>query len=269
MVRILFAAAFSVLMASTGNAATFLSWSTFGALGCQDVESNSTGASTECGTATLGSLTAQTFGAAGGGSVSAYASAYSRRSAEGVGTFLNSSRTFASLTDGISVTWRETGSSFNGTGSFSLDLLGSSQQDGDTSATGSALFRVNGADLFSYSSTTGLADTVSSVSFGVGGSFSIYAFIDAQARSCSIVASGTTCYAEMDLGSSLRLTGLSFFDASGADVTSQLSVTSESGFDYLTGAEGHDRGLSVVPLPATGWMLIAGLALLGRLRKYG
>lgn len=262
------AVAFSAGLSTGAVAATFTSWSTFGALGCEDVASDSSAVSTNCGSATIGDLTATTYGAAGDGTVSAYASAWSTRSAAGVGTFYNSSRTFATIRDSFTVTWRDTGQEFNGTGSFELDLFGSIQSDSGSSATANASFDVDGTSIYTFDSLTDVADTVVAKRFAVTGTSSIFAYINAEARSCSILDSGTTCYSASDLGSSLRLTGLTFFDATGADVTSQLIVTSESGFDYVTGADPHTRNdITPVPLPAGGFLMLAGLLGLGLARR--
>jgi hypothetical protein len=263
----------AILLISMGlstkvEAATLTSWSTFGTLGCEDVASDSSAVSTNCGSASIGGLTAETYGSAGNGIVSAYASAWSNRDNSGFGTFFNNSRTFATIRDNITATWSSTGQQFNGTASFGIDLLGAIQADSGTSANADANLQVNGNTVYSFDSATDAADSISQANFGFTGTSSIFAYINAEARSCNIVASGTTCYSASDLGSSMRLTGLSFFDAAGADVTSQLTVSSESGFDYVTGASAHTRqpGPSPVPLPAAGWLMLIGFSSLGLMR---
>ena len=81
-----------------------------------------------------------------------------------------------------------------------------------------------------------------------------------------IEASGT-CTASFDFLNSLRLLGGTVLDASGNEIAG-ASVTSTSGFDYLTGVAPHNIG--TVPLPASFGFLLAGLAglgLIGRRRR--
>ena len=72
--------------------------------------------------------------------------------------------------------------------------------------------------------------------------------------------SGTTCEAKADFGSSLRLLGASVLDSGGVDITSSVSITSGSGFDYLPGVSPH---VSNVPLPAGFLLSLTGLAGFG------
>ncbi len=69
----------------------------------------------------------------------------------------------------------------------------------------------------------------------------------------------------------LRFTGGDVLNANGDIVTT--TITSDSGFDYLTGLDPHGSspdpgpGPSVIPLPATAWLLGLGVAGLVGLRR--
>lgn len=68
------------------------------------------------------------------------------------------------------------------------------------------------------------------------------------------------CRLEADAFSSLRLLGATVRDETGA-IRDDVTITSDSGFDYLEGVEPH--GATVVPLPASALLLLGGLAGLG------
>lgn len=250
------------LLGGAANAATFTALASIGPLGCDERDSSSTSASVRCGSFIAGSLEATAFASSGGGATSAFASAISRRDLDGFGTFITPSNSFATSSDSITATWTNTGAAFNGSLVFDFDLLGA-VDSGDGFARATASFFVGSASIFSYDSVLdGAPDVVtSSSSVAITGTSSFRSFASAEARACNIVDRGETCFSSSDLGSSLRVTGLSFFDTDGNDVTSSLTVVSESGFDYVTGAASHDRGatISPVPLPASAWMLLAAL----------
>jgi len=239
------------------EAATFAAYSQF--YGCEDFKSLSTPLSADCGTVSLGALEAKATASAGGGSTSAFASSISSRDTSGLGFFTGYANSFAVVIDQITATWIDSGELLtSGSASFSLDLLGSLDSVGEgSSAVARSNFSVNGVQLFGYDSVTdGAPDMLTSVmsSIALTGITTINAYAFAEAQACLIVAGGETCYAASDLGSTLRITGLRFFDDSGVDITSLLNVTSDSGFDYVAGAPSHDRGsqggVGVVPLPA-------------------
>lgn len=185
-----------------------------------------------------------------------FASAISSRDDDGVGRFFNFSRSDAFIRDTITATWLNTGASFAGSMSFDFDLLGAVDQGADGSARASAGASINGVSVFSYDSVVdGSLDSVTTSSRIelLGGSTSLVTFAIAEARTTNLPEWGVTYFSSSDLGSSLRITGLSFFDFDGNDVTSSLNVVSEPGFDYVTGANPHDRdgSISPVPLPAS------------------
>jgi len=97
-----------------------------------------------------------------------------------------------------------------------------------------------------------------------GGSMSLSVVFAAVAKACSssYLGDGESCSASVDYKSSLRLLGGTLFDDDGKAL-SGVSVTSDSGFDYLAGYEPHDRPPSPVPVPAAMPLLFAGLFVLG------
>lgn len=72
-------------------------------------------------------------------------------------------------------------------------------------------------------------------------------------------ADGGPCIASFDFLNSLRFLGGTVVDGAGNTV-SGIGVTSASGFDYLTGVPRH---ISAVPLPASLFLLLAGICGLG------
>ena len=76
---------------------------------------------------------------------------------------------------------------------------------------------------------------------------------------------GEFCLSSASAFNSLRFTGATVFDTNG-DIVS-TSLTSSSGFDYLTGIDPHDVPTAAVPLPASLTLLIAGLSGLAVVRR--
>ena len=184
--------------------------------------------------------------------------------------FTNTSRTFAVFNDTISVNWLGTGEALtSGSASLEVDVLGGVSGGG----IGSFSLSSGSTSLISESASgSSIFDSVSTTSvLFSNGAFSLSGSVSAWANAVAPIVPNATNFTVADLGSSMRLTGLSIFDDSGADITALVSVTSESGFDYVEGATPHDRGddvdISPVPLPATGWMLIVGLGGLLTMRR--
>lgn len=267
-----------------GHSATFTSFAQLGSLGCEESESNSFGATSTCGSIIVGSLDATSNARSQLGTVSARASSvYSRNQDGALRADSGLAKSSATFTDGIRATYSDTGEAFNGTISVSLDLLGGVTTVGDSlNGFVSSTFFVNNTQLFSYDSALSALgpDAVTTVSSVIiAGNFSIFASASAQARvtlatstdglGCQSTLTPVTCYVDNDLGSSLRITGLTFLDENENDVTGLLDVISESGFDYITGAAPHDRGDSMpaVPLPSSIGFLALGLVGLGAMRR--
>ncbi len=144
------------------------------------------------------------------------------------------------LTYGVSgVSFGSTSSSFNG----SRNSTGSSIPERNLE-TASILFDSGGVRLSYFASTQ-----VHACSFG----------IPQGVRFCEV--SG-------DFSSSLRLLGVTILDAQGEDVTSQVTVSSSSGFNYIEGATPHTVP-APVPTPASGVMLLFAVFGFARLRKLG
>ncbi len=230
--------------------------------------------SANCPTVISGSLAATAAASAGNGVVSAKASSLAKRDRNGELTVSTGpASAFAIIQDRLLGTYRRNGTAFSGTASVALDLLGGVTGTGAGVASVSSNFTINGTQLFSYDSTSAASgpDVVTSVisPFISGGVVDIFSFAGANANTTCILGAGQSCFSSGDLGSSLRITGISFFDATGTDVTSLLDVVSESGFDYVTGAPAHDRGgpVSPVPLPASLSLILAGIAALIGLRR--
>ena len=268
----------------SARSATFVSYAEAIGVGCQEGETNSTGASSTCGSVTVGSLTGTAYSSSGDGRVSARATSLYSRDQDGVlRASTGYARSFATISDGIQASYSNTGDAFDGTISISLDLLGNLSSIGDDfTGSASATFSVNNTQIFSYDSTQSNSgpDAVPTLdNILVSGRFSIfsYAFAEAFLRirpstdepGCAADLTPITCFSDSDLGSSLRITGISFFDGEGKDVTDLLDVVSESGFDYVTGDVPHDRGndTSVVPLPGSIGFLAAGFLGLGVVRQ--
>lgn len=267
----------SILIACQSTAATF----TAGLFACpsgtlptdtsdrSQTSSNST-VSVSCGSVIRGSLEATGRASSGPGTLSAYASAIATRMDSALVVFTNTSRTFAVFNDTISVNWLGTGEALtSGSASLEVDVLGGVSGGG----IGSFSLSSGSTSLISESASgSSIFDSVSTTSvLFSNGAFSLSGSVSAWANAVAPIVPNATNFTVADLGSSMRLTGLSIFDDSGADITALVSVTSESGFDYVEGATPHDRGddvdISPVPLPATGWMLIVGLGGLLTMRR--
>jgi hypothetical protein len=261
----------------TAEAATFVARAS--GVGCEEFVSESSPVSATCEISTLGLFEAEAFSASGGGTVSAFASSYGSRSSGGTGgirTLSGPAESNASLFDTILVSWTGTGNLLaSGSAVFTLDMLGNVQSDELNSESGQAIvrssFQVNGTGLFDYDSGTASfgPDIVTNASVNMtDGNLRLISSAYAFARSCETLKNGESCSAEANLGSSLRIIGLSFFDGSGQDITNLLTIASESGFDYVAGASPHDRGESpnVIPLPASlptallGFLMLAAIA---------
>jgi hypothetical protein len=114
--------------------------------------------------------------------------------------------------------------------------------------------------------TGSLGTTTNTFAFS-GGQLQLSAVMNAYFR-CRSGFNELACSTSADFLNSLRFTGASVFDADGNAVTT--TVTSSSGFDYLKGLEPHSPPVdppSVIPLPAAGWLLLAGVAGLAGLRR--
>ncbi len=148
----------------------------------------------------------------------------------------------------------------------------------DTGATSQPTLGVSGSKAMTVDAnwnpvveTSGTTDLVTQVAVNiVDGYANFYGFMQASA-SCatpgvSVGGPPDFCTSQTDFSSSLRFTGATVFDSFGTDVTGAVSVSSESGFDYITGVAGHVR-VSPVPLPASVVVLAGGLLGLGVLRR--
>ncbi|MEO1093012.1 MAG: VPLPA-CTERM sorting domain-containing protein [Pseudomonadota bacterium] len=82
---------------------------------------------------------------------------------------------------------------------------------------------------------------------------------------CGAVGAGGSCTVNADFSSSLRLLAGTVRDAAGL-IVSNAVVTSDSGFDYLVSMPPHDRP-QVVPLPAAGYLMLAGLGAIAVMAK--
>ena len=115
--------------------------------------------------------------------------------------------------------------------------------------------------------TTGTSDLVSFVDIEIRDGRAVFyggasAIASCWAPGVSVGGPVHSCSSITNFSSSLRFTGATIFDANGTNITGEVSASSSSGFDYITGVAGHDR-MSAVPVPASLPMLLIGLAALG------
>ena len=249
---------------SQSQAATFTTQAQ--GLGCQEGDSGPVSASASCLIAELGDLTAEAFATAGDGAVTAFASSISQR-IEGFGTFTGPASASALALDAITISGAAGGSVI-----YRLDVQGSTfssnlSEDGAFTSISTG-FSVNGTNYYSGSAGGGtLIDGVFAVVVPIAdGILRMRTSAAANARACTIIANDTSCFAEANFGSSLRFLGITVLDAFENDVTDQVSIVSESGFDYVAGAQPHDRP-EVVPLPAPALLLLSAFVVLGSRRK--
>ena len=259
-----------VLLGNTGYAATFGAFAQVGV--CQDIQpSNSTGQSASCSLSVSGpdiNVTGTASAASGNGALSAEATAWSFRDRDLVFRTTGVAQGFATYSDVLSISGVNSGMVV-----FRLDYAGSLL---DVGGGISSTFRVANQTLFS-NSTNGSGSPLDGVfqassNFTNSSSISIFASLDATARACNIIDTQDapfSCTASADYSGSLRLLGISVLDDLGNDVTSSVSVASQSGFGYIAGATPHDRGttISPVPIPASVWMLFSALGGLFRLNQ--
>lgn len=132
--------------------------------------------------------------------------------------------------------------------------------------------RTNSSPGYSFASGTGFGSNPSTFVQNVllpfsGGSMNLTAVFSAFALHCAGgLPENSSCTTTANFSSSFRLLGGTVFDQSGNAMTG-VSVTSQSGFDYLAGYTPHVVTPTPVPLPATFPLLVAGLGLLNVLRR--
>lgn len=262
---------------SAQGATIYSAQATQGAVGCEVTDSGTGPASALCPNATASSTA---------GTVGATARSTSARGSDGVLTFSGSASASASYIDFLyffdgSGNTLSNGSitipmDFDGLLEFSYSGVGNPFSH---TASASAGLNVNGQTESIYTiasvyeslpgapilSVTGPQSTVRDATFSFDGGFArLQASIGVSARCGTDGRTGgglpTFCQVDADYGTSLRLLGATVRDASG-NILDDVSIVADSGFDYITGAEPHDRGSTVapVPLPAGLPMLLAAL----------
>ena len=234
------------------------------------VETNETGASVQCGNARA---------SASPGALSVYAQAFFLSASSGF-SFDSDVRASAQFRDVLSFPGLSTGSlsipvDFSGSISFD-NLLPNSNNGGSLNQTGAASGGIGNTSAFSYAlafdtfngltgggTPSGITDIVIDI---VDGQAFVNASIGAMATCFLFVAAGelASCSTAVNYGSTLRFLGATVFDSLG-NQRDDISIIAESGFDYRKGVEPHDNGggqVPVIPLPATGFLLMGGLASL-------
>lgn len=204
------------------------------------------------------SVTGTAFASAGDGSLAAEATSWGFRDIDFINRFTGSAQGFASFSDVISISGVSSGTLI-----MPLDLEGMVAGSGGSISGGVSL---GGVSKLSFSGTeVGIVSRVvdARTAFSDNSFISIVASLNAEARSCSIFTEAPqSCVSQVDYGSSLRFLGITVLDESGNDVTTRVTVTSQSGFDYVRGAEPHNE-TAVIPLPASAILLLSGLIFLG------
>jgi len=97
----------------------------------------------------------------------------------------------------------------------------------------------------------------------IDGQVQVFGELDLQAN-CVVFAA--MCNASADYSNSLRFLGGTVRDLDG-NIRNDVSVTSDSGFDYRVGRPPHDIDIAPVPLPASAWLLAGSLLGLVRYRR--
>lgn len=283
---ILSALALSVtLCAEATLAATFQSSATIVNGNCSEFESNETGSSATCATATSGALQGiGAFASSEDGTLRVSTETYAFRNTSGVLEVSGQeSKAQAVIQDTLFFD--------NDEGVFRLevDLLGAlalsassigapstlySQISFDVSANGT-LYEIDaalseGVGFGGSSISVDLAEVVDRVEFFefdyTGGSLDIFMSLQASTLCAAALPSGGSCEASAQFENSLRLIGGEVLDLNG-NILDAGFLSSESGFNYIEGVDPHDRGPTPVPLPAGMPLLLIGLATIASLRR--
>ncbi len=272
-------------LTTTAEAATFTSSVT--AAGCTDFESNATGSSATCDAPTSGDSRGNgSFAESEGGTLRVGAESFALRDTSGTlqvsGSQNTAQATFSDtlffsedtgvyrleidLLGSLSLVAPDLGSPSVITSSISLDASGNGTlSEFDVIVQDEVGF---GAPQLSVDQNE-IVDFVDFFEFAFsGGQLDLFVSLQALARCSGAITS--TCSAEAEFLNSLRIIGGEVLGANG-DPVSDGFIGSDSGFDYIAGVAPHDRGdpVSPIPLPAAGWLMLAGLAGLGTLRAAG
>lgn len=241
------------------NASTYTATASAGGIGCSRADSSATGGSASCVGSVGGISSVKAIAGSAPGILRVDAQSFSARSSDGFGVFGGNTQATAFFDDTI----------FFGvdTGTFviPLDLDGSVEIIDGGVGNSNALAELSGGvtgagasiEFFASANSGNQSLVVDAVFAFTGGFLNLSGGLRADAKGCSIIDSGSTCTASAAFGSSLRFLGGTLFDENGSQLNG-VSVTSESGFDYLAGVEPHDR-VNAVPLPPGILMLFSSV----------
>ncbi len=265
----------AILISACGHSAVASQFTVSGYVGgCDVFEGNASGISFSCPTYNGGLASA----ASGGGHLSVLAAASADRT-DGVLTSSGATQAIAFMSDTITF-GVDTGVfvvplDFSGEIQtvVSLGSLGSSVQNLSASISGGfSADNVNLTNFYYYTTesvdqnTDTITETgqksavqLAAISF-TGGQTTISASIRADAA-CGSVGQDSSCAVVVDYSNSLRFLAGLLYDLDGNPLP-DVSVTSSSGFDYLTGVEPN---ISAAPLPAGLPLFASGLGLFGLL----
>jgi hypothetical protein len=276
------AMALSILLSQTEvlEAATFTAWSQAGSIGCSDPQSSSAGVTSVCSGTTAdltvipnsSNLPIEAISSSAPGTLSVEARTAAASLAVGpngtgpFGLYGGETKANALFSDTLSF------SILSGTFLIPVDYNGTLIQSSlinangsFTSLSGSISSNTGGSLTFGASQNSGApingnTSGVENALFPiVNGQLRLSGALLAIARPCLTgLSTGDFCTASANYGASMRLLGGSIFD-DGGNLLTGASVSSESGFNYLVGAEPHTPPVATVSIPASAFLLFSGL----------
>ena len=140
-----------------------------------------------------------------------------------------------------------------------IDGLGSIKLLGNTSASGTSILFSGGIGPYGLSTEDTDVDSIVDVMFPiVNGGLRLSGGVRADAG-CGSIGQEENCQIDIDFAASLRLLGGTVLDEN-FNALSGISVSSDSGFDYLVGFEPHSR-IQSVDTPAAIFFVLTGTGL--------